>query len=231
MAAFHPSPDNWRFPFYTIILDRFVNGDPSNDDINGTAWEHDLTGTQLRHGGDIKGLLDTLDYLVGMGIKGIYLAGSPMINLPWGSDGFSPLDFTLLDPHYGAIEVWRECIAEMHSRGMYVVLDNTMATLGDLIGFEGYLNLTAPLSFTEHNAMYKTSRQYHDFEIGNEFLPKCDYPRFYDDSGYQVVGNNTELFVGCRDSDFDQYGDIAAFDVYPEVGCSTGDCRAQGRNY
>ena len=40
-------------------------------------------GTQLRHGGDIKGLQDSLDYLVGMGIKGVYLAGSLHINAPW----------------------------------------------------------------------------------------------------------------------------------------------------
>ena len=66
---FHPSPSNWRMPFYTIMLDRFVNGDPSNDDANGTQYEHDLTQTQLRHGGDIKGLSNSLDYLQGMGIK------------------------------------------------------------------------------------------------------------------------------------------------------------------
>lgn len=66
---FHPSPSNWRFPFYTLFLDRFVNGDPSNDDANGTLFEHDVTGTQLRHGGDVAGLVDTLDYLQGMGIK------------------------------------------------------------------------------------------------------------------------------------------------------------------
>jgi alpha-1,3-glucan synthase len=39
---FNPSPGNWRFPFYTLFLDRFVNGDPSNDDINGTLFEHDV---------------------------------------------------------------------------------------------------------------------------------------------------------------------------------------------
>ena len=66
---FHPSPSNWRWPFYTILLDRFVNGDPSNDDANGTQFEHDITQTQLRHGGDIRGLQDSLDYLQGMGIK------------------------------------------------------------------------------------------------------------------------------------------------------------------
>lgn len=67
--VFQPSPSNWRMPFYTIMLDRFVNGNPSNDDANATQYEHDLTQTQLRHGGDIKGLQDSLDYVQGMGIK------------------------------------------------------------------------------------------------------------------------------------------------------------------
>jgi alpha-1,3-glucan synthase len=67
--SYNPSPDNWRFPFYTIFLDRYVNGDPSNDDANGTQWEHILTSNQFRHGGDVLGLVDTFDYLQGMGIK------------------------------------------------------------------------------------------------------------------------------------------------------------------
>lgn len=66
---FHPSPDNWRMPFYSLFLDRFVNGDPSNDNSNGTVFEVDMFSTQLRVGGDISGLVDTLDYLQGMGIK------------------------------------------------------------------------------------------------------------------------------------------------------------------
>jgi alpha-1,3-glucan synthase len=66
---FHPSPDNWRMPFYTITLDRFANGDPTNDEANATQWEHDATSNQFRFGGDIKGLLGSLDYLQGMGIK------------------------------------------------------------------------------------------------------------------------------------------------------------------
>lgn len=64
-----PSPDNWRFPFYTVMLDRWVNGDPSNDNANGTLFEQDIWSTQLRHGGDVQGLVDSLDYIQGMGIK------------------------------------------------------------------------------------------------------------------------------------------------------------------
>ena len=170
---------NWRFPFYTVTLDRYVNGDPANDDINGTAWEHDLTGTQLRFGGDVSGLQDSLDYIAGMGVRGIYIAGSPFINAPWGGDGYSPLDLTLLDAHLGTIKQWRALINDIHSRGIYVIVDNTMATMGDLIGFEGYLNLSTPLSYTEHNALWKESRRYHDFDFGNVELSKCDYPRFW----------------------------------------------------
>jgi alpha-1,3-glucan synthase len=40
--TFFPSPINWRVPFYTLFLDKFVNGDPTNDDINGTSFEHDV---------------------------------------------------------------------------------------------------------------------------------------------------------------------------------------------
>ncbi|KAL8728257.1 MAG: hypothetical protein Q9181_005404 [Wetmoreana brouardii] len=215
--TYQPSPENWRFPFYTITIDRFVNGYSANDDINGTAWEHDTTGTQLRFGGDVSGLRDSLDYLAGMGIRGIYIAGSPMINAPWGADGYSPLDLTLFDPHLGTIQQWQDLIADMHARAMYVIVDNTMATMGDLLGFEGYLNTSTPLSYTEHNALYKMSRRYHDFNSGNDELSECDYPRFWGSDGERVVDNGTQNFKGCRDSEFDQYGDVEAFGLYPEV--------------
>lgn len=68
-GKYFPSPENWRFPFYTLFLDRFVNGDPENDNINGTQFEHDISSNQMRHGGDVAGLVATLDYLQGMGIK------------------------------------------------------------------------------------------------------------------------------------------------------------------
>ncbi|KAL8992258.1 MAG: hypothetical protein Q9169_007241 [Polycauliona sp. 2 TL-2023] len=231
--TFQPSPDNWRFPFYTITIDKFINGDPTNDNSNGTAWEHDITGIQLRYGGDVVGLQDSLDYLAGMGIRGIYMSGCPLINAPWGGDGFSPLDQTLLDPHLGTIRQWQDFIADLHARGMYIIVDNLMATMGDLIGFEGYLNESTPLSYTEHNAVWKGPRRYHDFSFDNTERNECDYPRFWGDGqsygfvkthsqlivpdGEPVVGNGTQNFKGCRNSDFDQYGDVAAFGLYPEV--------------
>ncbi|KAL2820139.1 hypothetical protein BDW59DRAFT_150966 [Aspergillus cavernicola] len=213
---YFPSPDNWRFPFYTLFMDRFVNGDPSNDNINGTTFEHDLNSNQMRHGGDVAGLVDTLDYLQGMGIKGLYLAGTLLMNQPWGADGYSALDTTLLDQHYGNIQAWRDTITEIHKRGMYVVFDNTIATMGDLIGFEGHLNTTTPFSEKEHRAMWKSDRRYVDFDIGNDYNATCDYPRFWYENGMPVNQSLTSGLVGCYNSDFDQYGDIEAFGVWPD---------------
>ncbi|KAJ6136759.1 hypothetical protein N7497_012312 [Penicillium chrysogenum] len=172
--AYFPSPENWRFPVYTLFLDRFVNGDPTNDNVNGTLFEHDINSNQMRHGGDVVGLLDTLDYLQGMGIKGLYLAGLVLMNQPWGSDGYSALDTTLLDQHFGTIQTWRAAITEIHNRGMYVIFDNTVATMGDLIGFEGYMNTTTPFSVKEHKASWKSDRQYVDFRYGNTYNETCD---------------------------------------------------------
>jgi alpha-1,3-glucan synthase len=67
--TFHPSPKDWRVPFYIITLDRFVDGDPTNNEANGTSFEHDWQSNQFRFGGDAKGLMNNLDYIQGMGIK------------------------------------------------------------------------------------------------------------------------------------------------------------------
>ena len=50
------------------------------------------------------------------------------MNLPWAYDGYSPVDTTLLDMHYGTLEDWRRAIDEIHKRDMYVLMDNTLAT-------------------------------------------------------------------------------------------------------
>lgn len=67
--TYNPSPSNWRFPFYALSIDRYVDGDPSNNEANGTLFEHDWMSNQFRSGGDVKGLQNDLDYIQGMGIK------------------------------------------------------------------------------------------------------------------------------------------------------------------
>ena len=51
------------------MVDRFIDGDPTNNEANGTSFEHEWMSTQWRFGGDPKGLMNHLDYLQGMGIR------------------------------------------------------------------------------------------------------------------------------------------------------------------
>ncbi|KAG9855552.1 alpha-1,3-glucan synthase, partial [Aureobasidium melanogenum] len=211
-----PSPSNWRMPFYMLTLDRYVDGKPENNDANKTVFENDWTTNQFRFGGDTKGLMDNLDWIQDLGIKAIYFSGSPFINQPWASDGFGPLDFTLLDAHHGTITEWRELIEELHRRGMYAIMENTIGTMGDLLAFEGWENETTPFNPLEYDVLWKTSRQYLDFEIDNDVLEDCQYPVFYGDDGFPVNSSVMETFDNqCRKSDFDQYGDMKGVGYVP----------------
>lgn len=67
--TYFPSPKNWRVPFYTVFVDRWVNGEPDNDNANGTLFEADIMSNQLRFGGDVDGIIDSLDYIQGQGVK------------------------------------------------------------------------------------------------------------------------------------------------------------------
>lgn len=65
-----PSPSNWRMPFYMLTLDRYVDGQPTNNDANGTVFERDdWSTTQFRFGGDAIGLMNNLDWIQDLGIK------------------------------------------------------------------------------------------------------------------------------------------------------------------
>jgi alpha-1,3-glucan synthase len=152
-TTYTPSPQNWRaVPFYTVLMDKFADGDPSNNQFFDSMYEWDWRETQLRFGGDLKGLTTKLDYIQGMGVVGLYLSGTIFINMMWQADspsvsslpflayprpGYSPLDFSVLDPHWGTIADWQQFIDTVHARGMYIMLDFTVGTLSDLIGFDG----------------------------------------------------------------------------------------------
>jgi alpha-1,3-glucan synthase len=152
---------------------------------------------------------DTLGTVSNQGLQAIYFSGSPFINQPWASDGFGPLDLTLLDAHHGTITEWRQLIEELHRRGMYAVMENTIGTMGDLLAFEGFENETTPFNAHEYNTLWKSSRRYLDFEVNNEVLEHCQYPVFYGDDGFPVNSSIMSAFDGqCRKSDFDQYGDM-----------------------
>lgn len=223
---YFPSPSNWRaLPFYTIILDKWTNGVPENDVAEDTVFESDPYEVTFRAGGDIVGLVTprSLDYLESMGIKAVYIAGTPFQNLPWYPDGYSPLDFTLLDKHTGTLNQWHEAIMKLHERGFYVVVDFTISTLSELSYFVNssmsFANTSAPFSTKGYKMKYKHPEyHYTDFQLSNGSSYSCNAPTFWDVTGLPI--NNTEDLnsiseVMCLSGDFDHYGDVEAFGNHP----------------
>jgi glycosidase len=121
---------------YFVILDRFADGDGSNDDKvdrnNPGGW----------HGGDLKGLTAHLDEIAGLGATAIWItpvvkqidfcppSQAPVgVTVPGGwfehcaFHGYWADDFTRLDPHYGTEDDLRKLVAAAHARGMKVLLD------------------------------------------------------------------------------------------------------------
>ena len=112
------------FPF----VDRFANGDPSNDLEYGTNW---YTGDYL--GGDWQGIINRLPYLEDMGVTALWI-NSPLNNPDGiyegscgmsitGYHGYWPQSNTLLEEHFGDQETLRRLITEAHDRGIRVLVD------------------------------------------------------------------------------------------------------------
>jgi hypothetical protein len=76
-------------------MDKFADGNPANNDFFGTMFESDWRETQLRYGGDLKGLVSKLDYLHGMGIRVIFISGTPFLNMLWQADSKAHLRASL----------------------------------------------------------------------------------------------------------------------------------------
>ena len=73
--AYYPSPEDWRdHVSYMIMIDRYNDGDPTNDNANGTY--NPTSGTGI-HGGDLAGITQKLDYLKDLGITAIWISPVP----------------------------------------------------------------------------------------------------------------------------------------------------------
>lgn len=109
---------------YLIMPDRFANGDPANDEIPGMKEKPDRNNPGGRHGGDIKGLRNHLDYISGMGFTAIWL--NPLLEndqLTYSYHGYGTTDFYKVDSRFGSNEEYREFALEARKKGIKLIMD------------------------------------------------------------------------------------------------------------
>ena len=130
---------------YFMLLDRFANGDTSNDrgQLSGSRLQtgFDPTSKGYYQGGDIRGLINRLDYVQGLGATALWLAPifkNKPVQGPAGDEsaayhGYWITDFTTVDPHFGSEADFRELVNAAHARGMKVYIDIITNHTADVI--------------------------------------------------------------------------------------------------
>lgn len=109
---------------YLLFPDRFANGDPSNDQVKGMTDKFNREDLYARHGGDIQGIINNLDYIKDLGMTAIWVNPVFESNQPWQSyHGYAITDFYKVDPRLGTNELYRTFVKESHDRGMKVIKD------------------------------------------------------------------------------------------------------------
>ena len=109
---------------YLIMPDRFANGNPENDSTNDTAEKADRSKAWRRHGGDLQGMIDHLDYIADLGATAIWSTPLLLDNENGASyHGYSCSDYYLIDPRFGTNELFKKYVEECHKRDLKVIMD------------------------------------------------------------------------------------------------------------
>ncbi len=123
---------------YMLMPDRFANGNPKNDIIKGMHDERcDRNEPSLRHGGDLEGIRQHLDYFTELGVTALWF--TPVLENDRPADdgkystyhGYATTDYYRVDPRFGMNEEYKSLVDACHAKGMKVVMDMIFNHCGD----------------------------------------------------------------------------------------------------
>lgn len=117
---------------YLIMPDRFANGDPSNDNVPGMLQGLERDSLVGRHGGDLQGIIDHLDYIQELGCNTIWL--NPELENDQDREsyhGYAVTDHYRIDRRFGTNQLYRDFVQKCHARGMKVVRDIVFNHIGN----------------------------------------------------------------------------------------------------
>lgn len=115
---------------YMLMPDRFAQGKDHEAQVKGmNPYVEDRSKPSLRHGGDLRGIRDHLDYFTQLGVTALWLTPVLENNSPDGKDGsstyhgYATTNYYRVDPRFGTNEDYRQLIADAHAKGLKVVMD------------------------------------------------------------------------------------------------------------
>ena len=115
---------------YMLMPDRFAQGKDHNPQVKGmNTYVEDRTQPSLRHGGDLQGIREHLDYFNELGVTALWLTPVLENNSPDSKEGFSTYhgyattNYYQVDPRFGTNDDYKALIEEAHAKGLKVVMD------------------------------------------------------------------------------------------------------------
>ena len=114
---------------YLLMPDRFAQGSHHQPQIKGmNRYKEDRTAPSLRHGGDLEGLMEHLDYFTDLGVTALWFTPILENNSPdqdqWATyHGYATTNYYQVDPRFGTNEQYCQLIDACHQKGLKVVMD------------------------------------------------------------------------------------------------------------
>lgn len=109
---------------YLLFPDRFANGNPENDSTEDTQEAADRSNPDGRHGGDIQGVINHLDYIKETGFTAIWLNPVLENDQPaYSYHGYAISDFYHVDSRQGSNEKYVELVDKAHEKGLKIIMD------------------------------------------------------------------------------------------------------------
>ena len=115
---------------YLITPDRFANGDLTNDNSPELFDKLARSDDYGRHGGDIQGIVDHLDYIKELGVTSIWI--NPLLenNTKVSYHGYACTDLYKIDPRFGTNELYKTLVGKAHNTGLKVIIDHVNNHIG-----------------------------------------------------------------------------------------------------
>ncbi len=115
---------------YLIMPDRFSDGDLTNNEVAGLIDKYNPKSKIGRHGGDIKGIVNHLDYIKDLGCNTIWFTPLTENNTGISYHGYAVTDHYKIDARFGTNKMYFDLVKEAHEKGLKIILDHVANHIG-----------------------------------------------------------------------------------------------------
>jgi len=179
---------------YLITPDRFTNADETNDKLpNLKDQSLDRTDGYKRHGGDLQGIINGVDYISNLGFTAVWPTPVLINDMPQGSyHGYAITDYYQVDPRFGTLEDYKNLSKKLQDKGMKLIMDQ----VANHCGLEHWWMKDLPFSdWVNHQKNYEDNIDNWNYKknIGSNHRRTTNQDSYASESDRK--GNNEGWFV------------------------------------